>query len=144
MQISDSNRRIQTHRMAGVLFALLPIAIVGFLLRLVLALQSWINLDDGLAVFAAFSWGFFADLTYAAYAIVPLVIYLALVPQVVFRNRVHRAVMWLLFLTIWWTALVSSIADWLFWGEFGVRPNVIAVEYLFFGGGAIDNQPCEV
>lgn len=47
--------------------------------------------------------------------------------------------MWLFFAVVWWTILVSSTADLLFWEEFGVRPNFIAVDYLIYTTEIIDN-----
>lgn len=134
-----NGERRETHRMVGVLFALLPILIVGFLLRLVLATQSGIGMSDGLAVIGAIMWGFFADLFYAAYAVIPLILYLTIVPQKIFQHRIHRAIIWLLFAIVWWTVLVSGTADLMFWVEFGVRPNFIAVDYLIYTTEVIDN-----
>jgi len=135
----DNRKTHETHRLAGVLFALLPILIIGFLLRLVFAVQAWVDLGDGLAVIGALLWGVFADTVYAGYAVIPLILYLIVVPQKVFQHRIHRAAMWLLFAVVWWTVLVSGTADFLFWEEFGVRPNFIAVDYLIYTTEVIDN-----
>lgn len=139
MDICDGSARRETHRLAGILFAVLPILMVGFCLRLIFAIQSWIDLGDGLAVIGAIVWGVFADTVYAGYAVIPLILYLMIVPQKVFRHRVHQAAMWLFFAVVWWTILVSSTADLLFWEEFGVRPNFIAVDYLIYTTEIIDN-----
>jgi len=139
MHERDSSSRPQTHRLAGVLFALLPILIVGFFLRLAFAIQSWVDLGDGLAVVGAFVWGVFADTVYGGYAVIPLILYLVIIPQRVFRHRLHRVAMWLFFAVIWWTVLISGTADLLFWEEFGVRPNFIAVDYLIYTREVIDN-----
>jgi len=125
--------------MTGVLFALLPVLVVGLVLRIFLTIQSWPDLDNGFAVVGAIVWGVLADLIYAGYAVIPLVLYLAIIPQGVFRHRFHRAVMWLFFSLVWWVVLVSGTADLLFWEEFGVRPNFIAVDYLIYTTEVIDN-----
>lgn len=129
----------ETHRLVGILFAVLPILIVGFFLRVGLAIHSWVDLDGGLSLIGAFAWGVFADAVYGGYAVIPLILYLAIVPQKVFRHRVHRAMMWLFFAIVWWTVLVSGTADLLFWEEFGVRPNFIAVDYLIYTTEVVDN-----
>lgn len=100
MNERDSSARPDTHRLVGILFALLPILIVGLFLRLVLAVQSWVDLGGGLPVIGAFVWGVFADTVYAGYAVIPVILYLAIVPQRVFRHRVHRAAMWLFFAVV--------------------------------------------
>lgn len=139
MNECGTGARKDTHRMAGVLFVVLPILIVGFLLRIVFAMETWVDLGDGLAVLGAFAWGVIADTFYAGYAIIPLILYLAIVPQKVFQHRAHRMLMWLLLATVWWIVLVSGTADALFWEEFGVRPNFIAVDYLIYTTEVIDN-----
>ena len=116
-----------------------PILLVGFFLRLVLVFQSWVDLDGGLAVVGAFAWGVMADAVYAAYAVIPLLLYLVIVPQRIFGHPIHKAAMWLIFAVVWWTVLVAGTADLLFWEEFGVRPNFIAVDYLIYTTEVIDN-----
>jgi len=136
---NDCGNRHGVHRLAGIFFALLPVLTVGFFLRLVFAVQSWVDLGGGLAVVGAFMWGIFADAVYAAYAVIPLILYLTIVPQRIFQSRIHRLAMWLFFAVVWWTVLLSGTADFLFWQEFGVRPNFIAVDYLIYTTEVIDN-----
>lgn len=135
----DTNPRSETHRLVGIAFALFPIVLTGFIIRLALAFQSWVDLEGGLSIISAFIWGILADTVYAGYAVVPLILYLTIVPQKVFRNRIHQAAMWLFFTVVWWSVLLCGAADWLFWQEFGVRPNFIAVDYLIYTNEVLDN-----
>jgi phosphoglycerol transferase MdoB-like AlkP superfamily enzyme len=139
MHKPDRGAQPKTHRLVGIVFALLPILLVGFAIRLAIVLQTWAELPDGLSISAGILWGVLADTIYAGYAVIPMAIYLAIVPQNTFQNRIHRAAMWLFFALVWWSVLVCNTADWLFWQEFGVRPNFIAVDYLIYTNEVIDN-----
>lgn len=139
MNKSVRNRERYHHRLLGILFAVFPIVAVGLSLRVVLTLLAWNDLDGGVSLLAAFSWGSIQDLVYSAYAIVPVVVYLTLIPQRLFSNRIHRAAMWLFFASVWWSVLFGAVAELVFWDEFGVRFNFIAVDYLIYTTEVVDN-----
>jgi hypothetical protein len=61
------------------------------------------------------------------------------VPRRIFGHPIHKTVMWLFFAVVWWTVLLAGTADFLFWEEFGVRPNFIVVDYLTYTTEVIDN-----
>ena len=127
------------HQLTGAVFAFIPIIAVGLLLRVILTTLTWNELGDGSALIGSFAWGFLQDLVYAAYACVPVFLYLALVPTRLFASRWHRVAMWLFFTFVWWTVLFGAVAELVFWDEFGVRFNFIAVDYLIYTTEVIDN-----
>ena len=57
MRYCDNTAISRSHRLTGIVFALLPVVLVGFVIRLIFALQSPIDQADGLSVAAAFAWG---------------------------------------------------------------------------------------
>jgi len=139
MSTNARNTERSHHRLFGILFAVFPILVVGLSLRVILTLLAWQELEGGASLFAAFGWGTLQDLFYSAYAIVPAVIYLALIPHRLFANKIHRAAMWLFFAVVWWSVLFGAVAELVFWDEFGVRLNFIAVDYLIYTTEVIDN-----
>jgi phosphoglycerol transferase MdoB-like AlkP superfamily enzyme len=127
-------------RYGGVLvFALLFLGI-SFLTRLALLLKTGSAVDHGLGPLAgAFAVGLFFDLVTLSYAVIPLVLYVMLLPEFLRRRRFQRwlatgfcgvAVFVLLFI---------SASEWFFWDEFGVRFNFIAVDYLVYTNEVIGN-----
>lgn len=89
--------------------------------------------------FAVFASGALYDLTFLVYAALPLGLYLALCPNGVWRSRPHR---WLLHGALaasLFLMLFVAVAEWLFWDEFGVRFNFIAVDYLVYSKEVLDN-----
>ena len=86
-----------------------------------------------------FGVGLAFDLIAAAYFCLPLVIYLLLLPQRVARSRLHAELFMLVFLALTYSLLVVSVAEWVFWDEFGARFNFIAVDYLVYTGEVLGN-----
>ncbi len=86
-----------------------------------------------------FGIGLLYDLGFLAYAAVPLGLYLLLCPPGLWRRRGHQ---WFLqgLLTVSLFAIVfTAVAEWLFWDEFGVRFNFIAVDYLVYSDEVLNN-----
>ncbi len=134
-----TTRHCARHRLSGIFFVFFPIVVVGFSLRVILSMLAWNDVDNGFALLGSFSWGFTQDLLYASYASVPVIIYLSITPNRLFLNKFHRIAMWLFFAFVWWTVLFGAIAEVIFWDEFGVRFNFIAVDYLIYTTEVVDN-----
>jgi hypothetical protein len=127
------------HRLSGVIFVFIPIILAGVVLRIAFAASVWADLDGIGPLIGAIGFGFLQDLIYASYVAIPTLFYLALVPQRLFASKVHRLASWLLFACVWWMVLFQLTAEWIFWDEFGVRFNFIAVDYLVYTTEVIDN-----
>lgn len=112
---------------------------LSLLTRLVLMFKaaSEVTWSPGLA--AAFAWGMLFDLGAAGWCSLPVLLLLTFLPGGWFR---HRWQQWLAyagaFLVIY-LLLFGTVAEWLFWDEFGVRFNFIAVDYLVYTTEVIGN-----
>ena len=91
------------------------------------------------ALARSFAYGLLFDLVAAAYAVTPLVLWLALAPGRLARTRVYRAVTIALFGAACFATLLLAVAEWLFWEEFGGRFNFIAVDYLLYTHEVLGN-----
>lgn len=100
---------------------------LSLLLRLVLALTSGVAAASLPRVFAL---GLLFDLAFAAYASIPLLLYLAVAPEWLWRTRLHRALGLVAWVAFVYLALFLATVEWCFWDEFGARFNFIAVDYL--------------
>lgn len=83
--------------------------------------------------------GLLYDLGFLAYAALPLGLYLLLCPPSLWQRRGHRLMLGLLLLTSLFAMLFVATAEWLFWDEFGVRFNFIAVDYLVYSDEVLNN-----
>ena len=86
-----------------------------------------------------FGSGLAYDLVTAAYFCLPLALYLLLLPARIARSRVHAELFMLAFLALTYLLLAVSVAEWVFWDEFGARFNFIAVDYLVYTNEVLGN-----
>ncbi len=98
------------------------------------------HLDEaGSASLSVFAIGLLYDLAFLVYAIVPLAIYFLICPPALWRTRGHRWLLQGMMTVSLFVMLFVAIAEWLFWDEFGVRFNFIAVDYLVYSDEVLNN-----
>jgi phosphoglycerol transferase MdoB-like AlkP superfamily enzyme len=98
------------------------------------------HLDEaGSGFLSVFGVGLLYDLGFIAYAALPMGLYLLLCPPALWRRRGHRWFLQGLLTVSLFAMLFVSVAEWLFWDEFGVRFNFIAVDYLVYSDEVLNN-----
>jgi phosphoglycerol transferase MdoB-like AlkP superfamily enzyme len=112
---------------------------VSTLTRLVLALRPDVAVAGALDWARVFALGLVFDLVTACYIALPIVLWLALVPNRVARSLPHRALMHAGFAALLLGFLLLAVSEWLFWDEFGGRFNFIAVDYLLYTHEVLQN-----
>jgi hypothetical protein len=111
--------------------------VVFLLTRCVLLIT---HLDEvGGNLLPVFGVGLLYDLGFLAYAALPLGLYLLLCPPALWRRRGHRWFLQAVLTVSLFAMLFTSVAEWLFWDEFGVRFNFIAVDYLVYSNEVLNN-----
>lgn len=104
------------------------------------ALLFFTHLDEaGHQPWSLFAIGLLYDLAFLTYAALPLGLYLLLCPPVLWRHRGHQWFLQGVFLLTLFVTLFVAVAEWLFWDEFGVRFNFIAVDYLVYSDEVLNN-----
>ena len=86
-----------------------------------------------------FGIGLLYDLGFLTYAALPLGLYLLLCPPALWRRRGHRWFLQGLLTVSLFAMLFTAVAEFLFWDEFGVRFNFIAVDYLVYSDEVLNN-----
>ncbi len=86
-----------------------------------------------------FAIGLLYDLAFLTYAALPLGLYLLLCPPSIWRRRWHQWFLQGVFFLSLFVTLFVAVAEWLFWDEFGVRFNFIAVDYLVYSDEVLNN-----
>jgi hypothetical protein len=87
----------------------------------------------------AFALGTFFDIVSATYTIIPLLLYLWLIPTKIFQKKWHRFFLYGFFFVQIFLLIFNSVSEWLFWDEFTTRFNFIAVDYLVYTTEVIGN-----
>lgn len=124
------------YRVAG--WLAIALCIVSFLTRCVLALREDVSGTAG-QLLGAFALGTVYDLIAAVFALAPLVLWLALMPNRVARWHLHRMAIALGIAVSTFSLLVNAVAEWIFWDEFSSRYNFIAVDYLLYTQEVLGN-----
>ncbi|MGO4320697.1 LTA synthase family protein [Pseudomonas sp. P9_35] len=109
-----------------------------FILTRTVLLLTHLDEAGGIA-FSVFGTGLLYDLGFLAYAILPMGLYLLLCPPALWHRRGHRWFLRGLLTVSVFVMLFTSVAEWLFWDEFGVRFNFIAVDYLVYSDEVLNN-----
>lgn len=95
-----------------------------------------VNIWQLLLVFAQ---GLIYDLGFLSFVSLPLAMYLTLCPQWLWAKKWHQLCLRGLFAVSLFGMLFVAVSEWLFWDEFSVRFNFIAVDYLVYSKEVIDN-----
>ena len=112
---------------------------VSTLTRVALALRPEASVLGAGELARSFALGLAFDLVAAAYAVTPLLAWLALAPNRLARTRIYRSATLVLFGVACFGALLLAVSEWLFWEEFGARFNFIAVDYLLYTHEVLGN-----
>ncbi|HWV08875.1 MAG TPA: LTA synthase family protein [Pseudomonas sp.] len=112
---------------------------VFFLTRSLLLASHLADADASLLQLAGvYAIGLVYDLAFLLYASAPMALYLFLCPPRLWRSRWHQRVLLAVVAVSVFVMLFTAVAEWLFWDEFGVRFNFIAVDYLVYSEEVIN------
>ncbi len=131
--------RALAHRHGGVLIFLSLFLGVSTLTRLLLLAKARDGVAWDFSLLKAFLAGFGFDLAMGLLFALPLALVLALTPRRIFVSRAYRRGLHAFFLLALAGLLFTGVSEWLFWDEFGVRFNFIAVDYLVYTTEVIRN-----
>ena len=111
-----------------------------FLTRTALLMTHLADADIGLfSLIRLYGIGILYDLSFLFYVGLPLGIYLLLCPERLWKQGWHRFLLHVAIGLGFFLMLFTAAAEWLFWDEFGVRFNFIAVDYLVYSKEVVDN-----
>jgi phosphoglycerol transferase MdoB-like AlkP superfamily enzyme len=130
---------ILSRRHGGLLIFFTVFLAVNLATRLALLVKSAGDVTWGPSLIAAFGWGLVYDLGTAAFAALPLIVLLTLLPAGWGQRAWQRGFVHLVGFGIIFTLLFGAVSEWTFWDEFGVRFNFIAVDYLIYTTEVIGN-----
>lgn len=104
---------------------------------LILSAQK-INLDF-LSILNIYSTGLFFDLISSFYLLIPVVLYLLFFPKFLYQSRFHKFLTSIFTIAVLFGFGFLMISEHVFWDEFGLRFNFIAVDYLVYTKEVIGN-----
>lgn len=120
--------------LAVILFSL------SFLTRVVLFIISWPNLElsllSGIGVFIV---GLLYDLVVCSFFAIPVALFCWLMKDSWYQKKWNRILLFLIFFIIILILVINVGGEIIFWQEFNVRYNFIAVDYLVYTNEVLGN-----
>jgi phosphoglycerol transferase MdoB-like AlkP superfamily enzyme len=125
----------------GPLFLLaLIICGISFITRLILLVKSWSNMDfSPLLLLGIFVIGLFYDLVVSSFFAIPVALYCWLINDSFFQKKWQRVPLFVLFFILIFIIVTIAGSEIVFWNEFNVRFNFIAVDYLVYTNEVLGN-----
>lgn len=133
-------KNIFKHRFGPVAIVCIIVCSLSFITRLVLLIKSWSNVELNVGSFIGiFFIGFFYDLVVSSFFAIPVALYCWLMKDAIYKKRWHRIPLFILFFIITFILVLNAGAEVVFWDEFSVRYNFIAVDYLIYTTEVLGN-----
>ena len=128
------------HRFGPLAVLFLLVAGISLLTRLILLIISWPNLNyNPLYLIGLFLIGFLYDVVVWSFFAIPVALYCWLMKDSWYQKKLQRIPLFLLFFIITFILVLGAGAEIIFWDEFNVRFNFIAVDYLVYTTEVLGN-----
>ncbi|MFC6192236.1 LTA synthase family protein [Dyadobacter subterraneus] len=124
--------------LAGIMVVL--VVSMSLITRIILTVKSAPAIDFTISnLTGIFIIGLFYDLVNSAYFILPLMLYIWLMPARLMQKRWQLILLNGIFAFFIFGLLFNIVSEWFFWDEFSSRFNFIAVDYLVYTNEVIGN-----
>ena len=132
--------KIFRHRFGPLAVLAVVICSISFLTRVALLIKSWPSLElNPLSFIAIFVIGLFYDLVVWSFFAIPVALYCWLMKDSWYQKKWQRIPLFVLFFIIFFILVLNAGGEVIFWDEFGVRYNFIAVDYLIYTTEVLGN-----
>lgn len=132
--------RLRNSRFGLVILLVQLVIFISVCTRILLFTIAFSQIEGSISTLAGiFLIGIFYDILNACWFVLPLFLYLWLLPSKLFHKKGHLYFIHLLFYLFIYGLLFNGVSEWFFWDEFNSRFNFIAVDYLVYTNEVIGN-----
>lgn len=133
-------QKILTHRFGPLVVLAIIVCALNFIIRLTLLIKSWADVELSLLSFLGiFIVGLFYDLVVWSFFAIPVAFYCWLMKDSWYKKKCGLIPLFILFSILILILVFSAGGEIVFWDEFNVRYNFIAVDYLIYTTEVINN-----
>ncbi|MGB5008029.1 MAG: LTA synthase family protein [Ferruginibacter sp.] len=133
-------QQVFRHRFGPLAVLAMIIFTLSFITRVTLLIISWPNLElTFLRFLGIFFIGFFYDLVVCSFFAIPVALYCWLMKDSWYQKKWQRIPLFFLYFIITLILVLNVGGEIIFWDEFSVRYNFIAVDYLIYTTEVIGN-----
>lgn len=133
------HRMFSSMLVRSMISSILIFLLISLLARVALLSQSISSVDWNMSLVGAFFCGTLSDLAASVFACLPWIMLIMVTPARLWRSRAGTWVYSICLLIFIMALVFTSVSEWVFWDEFGVRFNFIAVDYLVFTTEVVEN-----
>lgn len=131
---------IKQNRFKHIFLLILILLGISTITRLTLFVRSWDQIDwSVLNVLEIFGIGMLFDLANAFYFVIPLFVYIWVLPQRMYAWKWQHFILYVGYFLSSFLLILNAVSEWFFWDEFNSRYNFIAVDYLIYTNEVIEN-----
>jgi phosphoglycerol transferase MdoB-like AlkP superfamily enzyme len=134
------NHLFATNRMSFLLVLYLFCLVENLIIRGILTIREFPALSQPIIdlpkIFLA---GIYNDTLNFSYLTIPVVIYLVLMPERIYKKKFHHILTHVFAFLIITIYCFQAFSEWFFWSEFTARFNFIAVDYLVYTKEVLGN-----
>jgi len=128
------------HRFGPLAVLAIILFTLSFLTRLTLLIISWPNLElTFLRFIGMFFTGLFYDIVVCSFFAIPVALFCWLMKDSWYQKKWNRIPLFILFFIITLILVINVGGEIIFWDEFNVRYNFIAVDYLVYTTEVLGN-----
>ena len=133
-------KKIFYHRFGPVIIVAILVCVISFITRIILLIKNWPGLElNPLQFIGIFLIGLFYDLVVSSFFAVPIALYCWLMKDSFYQKPWNRIPLFIQFFLITFILLLNAGGEIIFWDEFSVRYNFIAVDYLIYTTEVLGN-----
>ncbi len=132
-------RRLFAHRFGGVCIALAVSLAINAMTRIALTVRESRQVSWDASLAGSFFYGTVYDLAASLWWLAPMALVVALVPRDWFTRKPVRVLAHVAVFAVIYLLFFGAVSEGLFWDEFGVRFNFIAVDYLVYTTEVLGN-----
>jgi len=133
-------QKILTHRFGPLIVLAIIVCALNFIIRLTLLIKSWTDVElSFLSFLGIFIVGLFYDLVVWSFFAIPVAFYCWLMKDSWYKKKWGLIPLFILFSILILILVFSAGGEIIFWDEFNVRYNFIAVDYLIYTTEVINN-----
>lgn len=133
-------KKIFGHRFGPLAVIVVLVCALSFITRVILLIKSWPGLELNPLSFAGiFVIGLFYDLVVSSFFAIPVALYCWLMKDSWYQKKWQRILLFSLFFILTLIIIFNACAEIVFWDEFNVRYNFIAVDYLIYTTEVLGN-----
>ena len=133
-------KSIYNHRFSPLIVLAFILFLLSFITRIILFIKSWPNLEfTALQFIGIFFIGFFYDIVVYSFFAIPVALYCWLMKDSWYQKKWQRILFFIFFFLIILILVANVGGEIIFWNEFNVRYNFIAVDYLVYTTEVLGN-----